>query len=304
VSSLDEEMNEISAAEKYSQPEVVTCWQNLSRQGLQKCEQEMMARYFPSAGRLLDVGCGAGRAVLALNQAGYTVTGIDLSLPMLLAGRALSSTAEFSAANLLALPFANNAFTAVFMFFGALQHIPGRARRRQAVAELARVTQPGGRLVLGLDNLAPALSCYVYWLIEKLRRPAKSSGPNRAGQPSAADTTLWSREMRRVHPLVWHARGLARTLRWRTWPGWVDLARHFYPNGAEPGDTRVAQFSLQSTPGLVYYHLYRADEVAADAASAGWRLLGYHSGTELNEDRLYPPYIRRQDKQQFFAFEK
>ncbi|MBE7553510.1 MAG: class I SAM-dependent methyltransferase [Anaerolineales bacterium] len=297
-------MSEISTAEKYSQPEVVTCWQNLSKQGLQKCEQEMISRYFPATGRLLDVGCGAGRAVLALNQAGYTVSGIDLSLPMLLAGRALSAEAQFSAANLLALPFANNAFTAVFMFFGALQHIPGRARRRQAMAELARVTQPGGRLILGLDNLAPALSCYVYWLLEKVCRPARASGSNHARQPSAADATLWSRETRRVHPLVWHARGLARTLRWRTWPGWVDLARQFYPNGAEPGDAQVAQFSLQSTPGLVYYHLYRADEVAADAANAGWRLLGHHSGTELNENRLYPSYIRRQDKQQFFAFEK
>ncbi|GIK40934.1 MAG: hypothetical protein BroJett011_47670 [Chloroflexota bacterium] len=293
-------MSEISTAEKYSQPEVVTCWQNLSRQGLQKCEQEMIARYFPATGRLLDVGCGAGRAVLALNRAGYTVTGIDLSLPMLLAGRALSSEAQFSAANLLALPFTDNAFTAVFMFFGALQHIPGRAKRRQAMAELARVTQPGGRLILGLDNLAPALSCYLYWLQQKFVTPKQKP----ASQPSTADTTLWSRETRRVHPLIWHARGLARTLRWRTWPGWVDLVRHFYPNGAEPGDTQVAQFSLQSTPGLVYYHLYRADEVTADAASAGWRLLGHHSGTELNEDRFYPAHIRRQDKQQFFAFEK
>jgi demethylmenaquinone methyltransferase/2-methoxy-6-polyprenyl-1,4-benzoquinol methylase len=300
VSSLDEEMNEISAAEKYSQPEVVTCWQNLSKQGLQKCEQEMMARYVPPAGHLLDVGCGAGRAVLTLNQAGYTVSGIDLSLPMLLAGRALSAEAQFSAANLLALPFANNAFTAVFMFFGALQHIPGRARRRQAMAELARVTRPAGRLVLGLDNLAPALSCYLFWLQQKFIPPKQKP----AGQPSAADTTLWSRETRRVHPLVWHARGLARTLRWRTWPGLVDLARRFYPNSAEPGDTQVAQFSLQSTPGRVYYHLYRADEVAADAASAGWRLLGHHSGTELNEERVYPARVRRLDKQQFFAFEK
>lgn len=293
-------MSEISPTEKYSQPEVVTCWQNLSKQGLQKCEQEMIARYFPLTGRLLDVGCGAGRAVLALNQAGYTVSGIDLSLPMLLAGRALSAKAQFGTANLMMLPFASHTFTAVFMFFGALQHIPGRARRRQAMAELARVTQEGGRLVLGLDNLAPALGCYLYWLQQKFVAPKQKA----ANRPSAADATLWSRETRRVHPLVWHARGIARTLRWRTWPALVDLARQFRPNGAEPGDTQVAQFSLQSTPGLIYYHLYRPEELVADAASTGWRLLGHHSGTELNEDRVYPARVRRQDKQLFFAFEK
>lgn len=293
-------MNPISLEEKYSQPEVVSCWQNLSQQGLQKCERDMIVRYFPSTGRLLDIGCGAGRAVLALNKAGYTVSGIDLSLAMLLAGRKLSAEAQFSTANLLALPLADHAFDAVLMFFGALQHIPGQTSRRQAMAELARVTRPGGRLVVGLDNLAPALICYLYWLRQKLSAPRRKA----VIQPSAADATLWSRETRRVHPLVWHARGLARTLRWRTWPAWIDLARRFYPNSAERGDTQVAQFSLQATPGLIYYHLYRADELVADAASAGWRLLGHHSGTELNEDQVYPPYIRSQDKQQFFAFEK
>lgn len=294
-------MMPITLEEKYSQPEVVSCWQNLSKQGLQKCEREMVSRYFKPGSRLLDVGCGAGRAVLALNQAGYTVSGVDLSLPMLLAGRSLAAEAQFSTANLLALPFENNAFEAVFMFFGALQHIPGRVHRREAMAELARVTQPGGRLVLGLDNLAPALGCYVYWLQQRLFSPPQKQ----ANQPSAADATLWSRETRRVHPLIWHARGLARTLRWRTWPGMVDMTRRLLgSNGTEPGDTQVAQFSLQTTPGLIYYHIYQAEELIEDAASAKWRLLGQHSGTELNEDRIYPPAVRRQDKQLFFAFEK
>ncbi|MBI1879066.1 MAG: class I SAM-dependent methyltransferase [Chloroflexi bacterium] len=295
-------MRPISTEEKYSQPDVVSCWHNLSKQGLQKCEQEMVSRYFPPTGHLLDVGCGAGRAVLALNQAGYTVSGVDLSLPMLLAGRSLSAEAQFSTANLLTLPFVNYAFEAVFMFFGALQHIPSRANRRRAIAELARVTQPGGRLILGLDNLAPGLSCYFYWLRQRLF----SSRRQPAIQPSAADTTLWSRETRRVHPLVWHARGLVRTLRWRTWPSLVDLARqlHLGSNGVEPGDTQVAQFSLQTTSGLIYYHLYRAEELIEDAATANWRLLGHHSSTELNEEQVYPPAVRQQDKQLFFAFER
>jgi cyclopropane fatty-acyl-phospholipid synthase-like methyltransferase len=76
----------ITTQEKYSQTEVVSCWQQLSQQGLQKCEQAMLSRYLPPTGHVLDVGCGAGRAVLALSQQGHTVAGIDLSLPMLQAG--------------------------------------------------------------------------------------------------------------------------------------------------------------------------------------------------------------------------
>lgn len=293
-------MKNMTVAEKYSQPEVVNCWQNLSRQGLQQAEQEMVTRYLPPEGRLLDVGCGAGRAVLALDKAGYRVTGIDLSLPMLLAGRSLSAKARLAGANVVALPFADHTFQAALMFFGALQHIPGKDNRRRALAEIHRLVKPGGHLVLGLDNLAPGLMCYLYWAGEKIFGRAKPA----SGPATAADRTLWSRESRRVHPLVWHMRGVARTLRWRAWPALVDLRRRLSPRPgrAGPGDVQVAQFSLHTTPGKVYYHIYRPDELVNDAAAAGWQLLGHHCGTELSQGRVYPASIRRQDKQQFYAF--
>lgn len=289
--------------EKYADPHVVKFWQKLGRQGLQHAEWEMITRYFPPTGHLLDMGCGTGRAVLSLSQKGYTVTGVDLSLPMLQAGRSLRATMQLGGANILALPFAGGAFTAAFMFFGALQHIPGRRNRQQALAEMARVVQPGGHLILGLDNLAPALICYAYWLKEKLltrtRRPPEPSPP----ASTTADTTLWGRN---THPLIWHLRGIGRTLRWRTWPALVDLTRYVYSpaNGPEPGDTQVAQFSRPATPGRVYYHIYRATELVDDAAQAGWQLLAYHTGRELDEGCTYPPVVRRQDKQLFFAFKK
>jgi ubiquinone/menaquinone biosynthesis C-methylase UbiE len=153
-------MAELSIQEKYAQPSVVDFWVNLSQDGLQKCEEEMVRRYLPPQSRLLDAGCGTGRAGLALEKMGYRVTGVDLSLSMLAGGRALSAQSKLSAANLLALPFADGSFEAVIMFFGALQHIPGGTRRRQAIAEMARLVQPGGYLILGLDNVAPTLSCY------------------------------------------------------------------------------------------------------------------------------------------------
>ena len=161
-------MTNLSVKQKYGDPQVVKFWQTLGQQGLQQAEQEMVNRYFPPSGHLLDIGCGAGRAVLGLSRQGYSVTGLDLSLPMLQAGRNLSPHMRLGAANLLTLPFANDSFTAAFIFFGALQHIPGRQRRQQALREMRRVVGSHGRLILGLDNLAPTLLCYVYWLKEKL----------------------------------------------------------------------------------------------------------------------------------------
>jgi SAM-dependent methyltransferase len=299
------QMTALTTEEKYAQREVVEFWKQLSQEGLQKCEHEMVARYFPPQGKLLDVGCGAGRAVFALNQAGYHVTGLDLSLSMLAAGRSLSNEAAFGGANIMTLPFADDTFDGVFMFFGALQHLRGRDNRRRAIAEMARVTRPGGRLILGLDNVAPALLCYGYWLTQKLW-PGAEAIPDAKPATNGTDSTLWSRETRQVHPLLWHLRGVTRTLRWRTWPGLVDVARRFSPvsKGAELGDTQVAQFAIPVTPGRIYYHLYRAEALIEEAVQAGLHLLGYHSGTELNENRVYPAAIRQRDKQLLFAFER
>lgn len=290
-------MTQVSVAQKYADPAVVRFWQALARQGLQQAEAEMIRRYLPPGGRLLDVGCGAGRAVRALSAQGYSVTGIDLSLPMLHAGRSLSAEMRLGGANLLALPFAGESFDGALMFFGALQHIPGHSARRRALAEMARVVRPGGRLILGLDNLAPGLLCYGYWTVRALaaRRVADTPNPGENG----ADSTLWQR---RTHPLLWHARGVLRTLRWRTLPAGFDAARRLLPALGKPGDLQVAQFSQPATPGKVYYHLYRPAELIADASGAGWRLLGWHAGRELSEGATWPPAVRGADKQLFFAF--
>ena len=302
-------MSDLTVTQKYADPQVVAFWQSLAEQGLQQAELEMVRRYLPLTGHLLDLGCGAGRAMLALNQHSYTVTGIDLSLPMLHAGRDLSAEMKMGGANLLSLPFAGNSFTAAFMFFGALQHIPGRANRQQALAQMARVVQPGGQLILGLDNLAPALLCYAYWLSARLNTVTHSNNcisPSPTlrvpiSSSSTADDTLWQP---RTHPLVWHLRGLKRSLRWRTLPGLVDTLRYASLLPGELGDTQVAQFSQPATKGKVYYHIYRASELIEDASFAGWEPLGFHAGRELSEGVTYPPSIRERDKQLFFAFEK
>jgi SAM-dependent methyltransferase len=324
---FDSDRDRLTPTQKYAQPEVVAFWREFSTQGLQRCEQEMVRRYFPPSGRLLDLGCGSGRAVLALEQRGYQVTGLDLSLEMLAAGRSLSHRMALAGANLLDLPLADKSFDGLLMFFGALQHLPGRTARRRALAEMSRVARPGGRLILGLDNIAPSLVCYAYWLARSVQRvidpdtlgkrlnvdgrgsnlkkedESATSRDDPRPISSSADATLWNRETRRMNLLAWHGRGLVRTLRWRTWPGLVDVLRSILPTGPEPGDVQVAQFALPATPGRIFYHLYRPAELMEEAVTAGWRLLGYHSGAELNEGRVYPNRVRALDKQLFFAFE-
>ena len=102
--------------------------------------------------RALDVGTGAGALAFALAPLVREVVGLDpvTELLELARERALPNT-EFVEGDGTALPYADGAFDLAGTH-RTLHHI---ARPDRVVAELARVTRPGGR-VLVVDQLAPA----------------------------------------------------------------------------------------------------------------------------------------------------
>jgi len=101
-----------------------------------------------AADRVLDVGCGTGAGSRAAAATAANVVGIDLSPEMIRQAVGLAAGIEnvrFEVADAERLPFGDREFTAV-LCSNALHHYPDPAR---AVAEMARVLAPGGRLVVG-----------------------------------------------------------------------------------------------------------------------------------------------------------
>jgi SAM-dependent methyltransferase len=297
----------VSTIEKYAQPEVVEFWRQFSQQGLQKCEAEMLARYAPSPARVIDLGCGAGRVGIALKDSEYEVTGLDLVWPMIRTARDLYAENNLPLrliqGDIRSIPCANEQYAVALIFIAALQHIPGREARREVLAEVARIIRSGGVLILALDNLAPALACYAWWAWRKARSIFKRASNGQSIDRTSADEVLEARRANRS-AIGWHVRGLARTLRWRTWTGLIDTVRKTHLIHGEIGDTAIDQVSLTATRGMVYYHLYRHAELIEDAAAAGLTLLGYHDGRELNEGQVFVPRVRQLDKQVLYAFHR
>lgn len=100
---------------------------------------------------VLDAGCGAGAHAIALADAVPLgrVVGVDevdyrLERAKRRVARLAVDNVSFELADLTALPFADASFDVVWSR-DALQNHPKRA---QALAELVRVTRPGGRVVL------------------------------------------------------------------------------------------------------------------------------------------------------------
>ncbi|GAA1657606.1 class I SAM-dependent methyltransferase [Saccharothrix algeriensis] len=107
------------------------------------------AAAIPAGAAVADVGCGTGRALPALRAAvgpGGTVLGIDVTAEMLTTARDLgrAAGAYLVLADARHLPLPDAALGAVFAA-GLLNHLPDA---RAGLAELARVTAAGGRLVL------------------------------------------------------------------------------------------------------------------------------------------------------------
>lgn len=97
---------------------------------------------------VLDAACGTGRYALRLAQAGARVRSVDASEEMLAVARRkrdeLGLAIDLQTAELTALPYPDASFDAAVCAL-ALCHLPDL---RPAVAELARVLRPGGRLVI------------------------------------------------------------------------------------------------------------------------------------------------------------
>ena len=102
----------------------------------------------PRAGqRILDLAAGTGASSVALARSGATVVAADFSPGMIAEGKRRHggiANLSFVQADATDLPFADGEFDAVTMSFG-LRNVNDQ---KKALAELLRVTRPGGRLVV------------------------------------------------------------------------------------------------------------------------------------------------------------
>jgi SAM-dependent methyltransferase len=112
---------------------------------------DVAARAATPGGRLLDIGCGAGRNAVPLAHAGWHVVGVDLSSPMLAAAaRRLETEALPSRLDLVLAPMAPLPFAAQTFDFVVAHGIWNLARSgeefRGGAREAARVAKPDAPL--------------------------------------------------------------------------------------------------------------------------------------------------------------
>ena len=129
--------------------------------------------------RILDLAAGTGTSSEPFEAAGATVVPTDLSLGMLEVGKRRRPGLAFVAGDALRLPYADGVFDAVTISFG-LRNVEDTAA---ALAELRRVTRPGGRLVVcefSTPTWRPFRALYADYLVAALPRIAAVATSNPA----------------------------------------------------------------------------------------------------------------------------
>ncbi|MGZ4517032.1 MAG: demethylmenaquinone methyltransferase [Mycobacteriaceae bacterium] len=125
--------------------------------------------------RVLDLAAGTGVSTVELARSGAWCVATDFSQGMLRAG--LSRRVPMVAGDALHLPYADEVFDAVTISFG-LRNVVAYG---EGLAELARVTKPGGRLVIcefSTPTWAPFRTVYLEYLMRALPAVARKVSSN------------------------------------------------------------------------------------------------------------------------------
>jgi SAM-dependent methyltransferase len=188
--------------------------------------------------RIVDVGCGTGQMSLYLARGDRLVVGADLTRPALALGVAAARRfglhqVRFVETDLRAAGLQPGAFDVVFSS-GVLHHTPDP---RRAFAAVARLTRPGGVIVLGLYNAVARIPLRLRRAVARLFDfryvPGDPVLRDRQAQPARREA--WLRDQY-LHPEE-HRHTLREVQRWFAENG-IEYLRT-YPNAMlddEPGD--------------------------------------------------------------------
>lgn len=111
-----------------------------------------LKKFFSDGDKILDLGCGNGRLIEFLPDNGVDYAGVDSSEALIKLAKETYPERDFSVADVLSLPLADNSFDKVFSV-AVLHHIPSRRLRLKFFSECQRVLKPRGLLILTVWNI-------------------------------------------------------------------------------------------------------------------------------------------------------
>lgn len=107
----------------------------------------------PAGAKVLDLCCGTGRHSMALSDAGYSVTGVDLSEVLLREARKQDQAGKvtWDQADMRSLHL-KGGFDAVLNLFTSFGYFREDGEQLKVLREIQRMLKPGGRFIIDFMN--------------------------------------------------------------------------------------------------------------------------------------------------------
>lgn len=139
-------------AAKFGSPEEVACHVRYVNQGFEPWEQEVVQQFMQKPGRLLDIGCGAGREAFAFARLGFEVAGIDIAPEMIEEAKDLATEngveVDFETCSVTEVEYPPASLDYIFFSRAVYSYIPTRELRVATLRRLRRMLKPSGLLIL------------------------------------------------------------------------------------------------------------------------------------------------------------
>ncbi len=169
-------------------------WVNLQEQTSAPLWNAMLSATEVGNGvRVLDAGCGTGGLSVLASEMGAEISGFDATQPFIDIAKERVPGGEFRTGDLEQLPYDDNGFDVVV----AANSVQYAADPVSALAELKRVTKPGGCIAVGIWGRAE--NCQFRHILkaiaEAMPDPPKGGGPFALSEPGALEALLAKAEI-------------------------------------------------------------------------------------------------------------
>lgn len=186
-----------------------------------------------AAGDVLELGCGTGRVLITLAEAGTRITGLDVSPAMLARCREKVATLPADVRQRIRLvqssmtDFTMDAqFALVTAPFRAFQHLVEVDEQMACLRAVHRHLAPGGRVVLDMFQVNPAATYDVSWQQEREDTPEITLPDGRRFRRTHRVVAFHrARQCNEIEFIHYFAHSDGRTERQTT----TGLIRYFYP---------------------------------------------------------------------------
>lgn len=156
-----------SIIKAFNSDKEVEYYSELIGNGLLETEKFVIKKYFAGKGKVLDLGCGAGREAFALAKKGFSVTGVDIAPKMIENAKKYAEknkilNAQFLTGDITLLNL-DESFDYVMLPTQTIEHIKGKKNRIRVLKKCRELLKENGVLFFTVHERKNGLRFWLHW---------------------------------------------------------------------------------------------------------------------------------------------